>query len=152
MDRFWKKVNKSDDCWLWTATKGSSGYGHFRFREKQALAHRVSWILTYGEIENSLHVCHKCDIKLCVNPDHLFLGTNRDNMRDKVNRGLQTYGDSHGTTKIPDAIIQAIRESSECYKILAERYQLRSRYVRRVKLGRIRNKQNLHREEPCTHE
>ena len=73
-------------CWLWLA--GSScGYGDFWLSGKNRKAHRVSWGLYRGEIPSGLNVCHHCDVKLCVNPAHLWLGTDDENMQDAVNKG-----------------------------------------------------------------
>jgi hypothetical protein len=91
-ERFWNKVNKVEGtCWLWTGVSSSVGYGRFCWRERATSligAHRVSWMLTYGDIPDGLFVLHKCDVKLCVNPDHLWLGTNADNIRDAADKGL----------------------------------------------------------------
>src|ERR1017187_2889980 len=88
-DRFWGKVGKTDTCWLWVGKKDpqkrGEPYGSF-YVSKQVMmaAHRVSWILEKGPIPFGMFVCHTCDVPLCVKPDHLFLGTQFDNMRDKV--------------------------------------------------------------------
>ncbi len=99
--RFWAKVIVLGPgrCWLWTAClSGPKGnqYGMFttggRKRKKLWKAHRYSWMITYGGIPNSLQVCRQCDNRLCVNPKHLFLGTQRDNMDDMSVKGRRAYG------------------------------------------------------------
>src|SRR4030043_361681 len=99
--RFWNKVNKTDDCWIWTAYCNKKEYGCFKFQDKSELAHRVSWIIHNGPIPNGLHVLHKCDNPPCVRPDHLFLGTDKDNANDRISKGrfvdlnwLKTYQQS----------------------------------------------------------
>ncbi len=87
MDRFWNKVNKTDTCWLWTASKfKNKGYGQFGFNGKNTQAHRVAWTITYGEIPKGMYVCHSCDNQSCVRPEHLFLGTPKDNVQDCINK------------------------------------------------------------------
>ena len=81
-DRFWSKVDKSGDCWIWTGATNKKGYGQFKIAGKQNASHRVSYILTKGEI-GELFVCHTCDNPSCVNPSHLWLGTCKDNHQDR---------------------------------------------------------------------
>lgn len=87
VERFWKNVKKTDGCWKWLGAKPSSRYGGMLFGKKHLLAHRISWTLHFGEIPNGMLVCHHCDNGLCVRPDHLFLGTQADNMRDMISKG-----------------------------------------------------------------
>ena len=96
MDRFWAKVRRAgpDDCWLWTAY--ADRYGCFRFNGRVAKAHRVAWELTNGPVPSGLCVLHRCDNPACVNPGHLFLGTDADNVRDRNQKGRQARGQAHG--------------------------------------------------------
>jgi hypothetical protein len=88
MNRFWNKVNipSLSDCWEWQGSKNKHGYGHFKYKRKTHRAHRISWTLIKGEIPEGMCVLHRCDNRLCVNPFHLFLGTNQDNMDDKMKK------------------------------------------------------------------
>lgn len=69
-------------CWIWTKSKHRQGYGHLRINGRYELAHRVSWRIHRGEIPFGLMVCHKCDVTSCCNPEHLFLGSQKDNIKD----------------------------------------------------------------------
>lgn len=93
-ERFLKHVDKKgdDDCWEWTGARFEKGYGAFKFMGKIARASRVAYTLYIGEIPNELHVLHQCDNPPCVNPNHLWLGTHIDNMRDMIKKGRQRIG------------------------------------------------------------
>jgi len=116
-ERFWNKVNKTSPagCWIWTASRGSAGYGQFLLKERPIGAHRVAWELTKGLIPLGLYVCHKCDNKLCVNPQHLFLGTQADNIADMVSKGRQAKGDNHGAHLHPERIARGDRHGSKTH-------------------------------------
>lgn len=88
-DRFWEKVQKSDGdgCWLWTASAMKKGYGQMSVPGGMARAHRISYELHYGPIPDGMFVCHTCDNPRCVNPAHLWLGTNSDNLHDAIRKG-----------------------------------------------------------------
>jgi hypothetical protein len=97
LERFEDKFVKSESgCWEWIGGKYVGGYGVFYFRGKKRGAHRVSYILYVGEILNGLSVCHKCDNPSCVNPNHLFLGTQLDNVRDMFSKGRGILPDCNG--------------------------------------------------------
>jgi hypothetical protein len=89
--RFWSKVNKTPDCWIWMGAKTPLGYGNVRFNGRWWRAPRLSWFLA-KDVEPSLHVLHRCDNPSCVNPAHLFLGTDQDNVDDMNRKGRQRKG------------------------------------------------------------
>jgi hypothetical protein len=93
-ERFWDRVEKSDDgCWMWIAGTKNSGYGIFGPTHGEVwMAHRYAWTITHGPIPRGMHVCHTCDVKLCVRPDHLFLGTPKANMEDMRAKGRARWG------------------------------------------------------------
>ena len=112
-ERFWPKVDKTDDCWLWTAATNRHGYGQIWSGEKLELAHRVSWELHRGPIPAGLFVLHipsLCHTPGCVNPDHLYLGTHTDNEHDKFKDGTSNNGEANGQAKLQKDDVLSIRE------------------------------------------
>lgn len=87
-NRFFKKIKEDKSgCWIWMGRPNFYGYGQFMMMYKNYRAHRLSYEIHKGKIPNGMHVCHTCDIRLCVNPKHLFLGTAKDNMHDCHKKG-----------------------------------------------------------------
>lgn len=87
IQRFWSRVDKSGQCWIWTRGKSRNGYGRFRLKGKIIYAHRFAFEITYGTVLPGLHICHKCDNPPCCNPKHLWAGTPADNMHDRDRKG-----------------------------------------------------------------
>ena len=114
-ERFFKYVQKSDSpegCWVWTGGKAGAGYGKLSHNKRSIYAHRFSYQHFIGDIPENLFVCHRCDNPACVNPQHLFLGTQKDNMQDMSRKGRQVFqvhpekaprGDLNGTRKHPES-------------------------------------------------
>src|SRR2546429_469655 len=113
-NRFWAQVEirGPEDCWSWVGGKFQSGYGYFRYSRKLLRAHRVAWLIAKGEIPDELNVLHSCDHPACVNPNHLFLGTDADNMNDKVAKGRARgakRGEMHHKARLTTGQVAEIR-------------------------------------------
>lgn len=95
--RFLDSIRKDtgNGCWLWTGNKGHNGYGSIKVFGKMVSTHRFSYELHKGPIPDGMHILHSCDVKLCVNPDHLRLGDHAQNMKEAGERGLMASGDRH---------------------------------------------------------
>ncbi len=114
-ERFWSQVNKTETCWLWTGTIASTGYGIISIKNRRAGVHRVLWEHVSGKpVPVGMFVCHHCDIRACVRPDHLFLGTHQDNMADMRQKGRHhgngLAGEQHSQAKLLADDVAAIRE------------------------------------------
>ena len=110
-------VEKKDGCWKWIGYLDPNGYGRLNIKNVPILAHRISYQLYRGGIPKGMSICHKCDNPFCVNPDHLFLGTQKDNMDDMINKGRDhkrgMKGSEHPRSKLDEEKVKLIRLSSK---------------------------------------
>ena len=117
MDRLWKRTARDGDCWVWQGCKDGGGYGTISVGGRPLKTHRLAWQLTYGAIPAGMLVCHHCDRPSCINPQHPFLGTNADNMQDKVRKGRRNggggwhkiRGGNNGSAKLTEKQVAAMR-------------------------------------------
>ena len=114
MDRFYSKIDKSGNCWLWTGTRHRMGYGRFKLNGKMMYTHRIMWELKNGPIPDDLFVLHKCDNPPCCNPEHLELGDHSKNISDAIARGLYTTpdqkGEKHSQARLSEKDVLEIRK------------------------------------------
>lgn len=146
-ERFWSRVKKSgpDDCWMWEGSfDGKNGYGKFCFclkprRRVKILAHRISYLLFYKNLPARLIVCHHCDNPSCVNPRHLFLGTNQDNSSDMVKKDRQAKGEENGNHRLTIEDVKEIRKlhasGSVFFVTLAKMFGVSDLTIRRAAIG-----------------
>lgn len=135
-DRFFDKVKKTKKCWEWTAYKDKDGYG----RISSMRAHRVSYEIHKGRIPMGLLVCHTCDNPSCVNPEHLFLGTQKDNSDDMISKGRHSFGynpksgQDNGNSVLTEPEVRAIFKEgkSNPHKEIADKYNVNTETVRRI--------------------
>ncbi len=139
VERYIERITESG-CWLWTGAS-ISGYGAVNLGVEGgvALAHRVLWEITFGPIPAGLFACHRCDVRRCVNPHHLFLGTNADNMADCHAKGRESHGSKRPAAKLTEEQVREIRARSatgESNKDLAREYGVVRQIISSIALGK----------------
>jgi hypothetical protein len=131
--------SSTEGCWDWRGRTHTEGYGVLSYRDGprrlHPTAHRMSWELFRGEIPEGLDVLHTCDRKICVQPAHLYLGTQADNTRDAVQRGQHPIGERHARARLTAADVITIRNSNETHEALAERYGIAKASISAVRRG-----------------
>lgn len=108
-ERFWGKVDKTDSCWFWKSARRSDGYGAFTVDRRQVSAHRHSYALSKGSIPAGMVVMHSCDQPLCVNPDHLSVGTSAQNAADAARKGRRLPGSKNHQAKLTEKLVLEMR-------------------------------------------
>lgn len=140
--RFWSKIDKNGPmhaglgsrCWDWTAAK-TDGYGQIYIEQSMVYAHRVSYELAHGPIIDSRFVLHRCDRRSCCNPEHLYLGDAKQNMRDRKDRGGYATGEKHARSKLTDEQVREIRELQQdgfTSREVAKRYSVSASQISRI--------------------
>lgn len=145
--RFWAYVRGrgSDGCWLWAGGQMGHGYGQFAIKREAGwgagCAHRISWALANGPIPRNMSVLHRCDVRLCVNPGHLFLGTQRDNMRDASAKGRLGVARPRRQVVSDDQVaeIVSLRLSGVKLSVLAHRFGVSKSFVSLAARGKRRS-------------
>lgn len=124
-------------CWLWVGEKNNKGYGRFNVSGGTLLAHRASYVIHRGALPAKALVCHKCDTPSCVNPDHLFLGTYMDNMRDAMSKGRLVLPSRNPKPAIGEGVVAAIRTDSISMseRAVAKKYGVSKGTIYRIKNG-----------------
>jgi hypothetical protein len=144
--RFWRYVmpEPNSGCWIWIGSLAPSGYGQIRDKEadRPETAHRASWRINRGPIPEGMHVLHHCDQRWCCNPDHLFLGTNNDNIQDSAGKGRRkgkraAVGEQQAAAKLTDDIVRYIRASNDKLRVLAERFGVTETLISMVRRRKI---------------
>ena len=138
--RFWSKVNKNESCWYWIGSKNQKGYGQIRINKICYMAHRVIFEIAKGPIEKGNLVCHHCDNPSCVNPDHLFQGTAKDNTADMYAKNRQyipqytEVGENHCCSKLTNKEVLLIRKSypGKTMQQLSDEFSLSIGYIHRI--------------------
>lgn len=144
IDRMMDKVSPDPNtgCWYYLGGTHRSGYGSIRLpfpSRSQVSVHRLSYEHFVGPIPDGMCVCHKCDVRICVNPDHLFLGTHRDNMLDKVNKGRcnARHGSTHHYSTLDEETVAEILVSNEPQVSIAKRYNVSKATISNIKNRKI---------------
>jgi len=121
-------------CWEWRSHMEPDGrYGCFHFQTKRWRAHRASYFFHYGEFDQTLYVCHTCDNTLCVNPQHLFLGTHQDNMDDRNSKGRSARGEQNGDSRLTEDQVRDIRSSTLRTGELVKKYKVSKVTILKIK-------------------
>lgn len=147
-ERFWEKVDKSawpKGCWLWKACVDDNGYGRFTMhdangRKRAHWAHRVAYELAVGPIGSGMLVCHTCDNPICMNPDHLWIGTYQENSDDMDKKGRRVVGEDRPQAKLNDEAVRAIRGAPSTRGTqarLVKIYGVASSVISRIRTGKI---------------
>ncbi len=124
-------------CWLWLGPAQNMGYGVVNYQRKAHLAHRIAYEITNGPIPEGMEICHRCDVPLCVNPDHLFMGSHAENMGDCRKKGRIRIpgfqGSAHGNAKLSESDVRAIRADGRSLNFLAAKYKISKTTVSEIK-------------------
>lgn len=140
------RINPLTGCWIWTGAFDKNGYGQWqtekiplgngKYRRTRLRAPRISYEIHFGAIPDGKYVLHRCDIPACVNPDHLWLGTPKENSEDMARKGRVQRGEKQWKAKLTEAQVLEIRNSSETLETLAKTYEVSAATIHDARMGR----------------
>lgn len=120
-------------CRLWDGAQRGKGYGQITIGRRSRAAHRVAWELVNGPVSSAAHICHRCDVRLCINPDHLFLGSGQDNVDDMVAKGRNAKGEKCGAAKLTEEHAREILKATGRHRDIGARFGVASTTVCEIK-------------------
>src|SRR6478609_9144381 len=120
-------------CQIWTGSFVTQGYGQVRVDGQTKMAHRLAWEICNGPIPKGMCVCHRCDVRSCINVSHMFLGSQAENRRDCVTKRRHSFGVTHGMSKITEECVRRIRADARTNDAIGADYGLRHAQVSRIK-------------------
>ncbi len=123
-------------CWIWTGPTNKGGYGQSSWKGIYYRAHRFSYKQFKGPIPENMFVCHACDVRCCVNPEHLFLGTHLENIQDMLKKKRQARGEKNNKSKLNTDQVLNIRASPEFITTLAKQYNVSTTSIWDIKIGK----------------
>lgn len=131
--------DEATGCLLWQRSKSAAGYGNLTYQGVQVYAHRMAWEAANGSpIPSGMLVCHHCDVRSCIEPSHLFLGSHQDNMTDMVAKKRHAFGDKVSSAKLTTADVLAIREMDASIAVIGAHFGVNATYVAAIRRGERR--------------
>lgn len=142
-----KTIKTESGCWEWQGATNGRGYGQVRINYKLKQTHRLSWELYHMPIPSGMFVLHRCDNRLCCNPDHLFLGSYKDNLNDMVSKARDRFrGEHNGQAKLADTQVEEIRSmlaSGVPQHVIASKYSVNQTTISNINTGKRRGKRGV---------
>lgn len=133
------KTTVTDTCWLYNGSKSKNGYALIKYKGKKRAVHRFLYETFFGPISKDLVCCHKCDVRNCINPAHIFLGTRTENQKDMKEKGRAASGSRNGTSKLSELDIPVIREMYKngiYQKDIAKKFNVSQTIISKIILGK----------------
>lgn len=141
-ERLMERTVKTESCWIWTGSKFPRGYGCISFCNKNRSVHKLSYQIFIGPVSNGLEVCHKCNNKACLNPEHLYLASHKENLNHASRDGLIPFGENGSNSKLKQIDVDEIRKIYKKYKkgcgchFLARKFFVSPSTINRITSGR----------------
>lgn len=135
-DDFYKSVTENNGCLEWKRYLNKHGYGYINYDGKSWSIHRLSYFINYGEIPKNKWVLHKCDNRKCVNPSHLYLGDNKQNVKDRVERNRGAIAERNASSKLKIEQVILIKSMQGTLRSIAEKFNVGISTIDDIKRGR----------------